>query len=227
MSPLEILGKYMVDYVTVAGSLAYGTNMPNSDVDWRGFFFPTFEHVVGLNPGSEVVQVIKDGEDVCFWEVRKFCRLALAANPNVLETLFARESQRYVTIAASYITDNKNLFLSRKIANTYLGYATGNYKRCQKASEIDWKDAMHMVRLLHTGAEALETGVLNVYRAKDKDYLIDIRKGLVSWPEIQNEFIVMEEKINRLKADSPLPEEPAFDKVNNILIGVMSELYRN
>ena len=36
----------------------------------------------------EQIERIENGEDVVFWEIEKFVRLALKANPNVLETLW-------------------------------------------------------------------------------------------------------------------------------------------
>jgi hypothetical protein len=206
------------NYLTKAGSHAYGLNTPKSDMDYRGFFFPERKHVMGFLHGPEQRELMANGNDFVSWDVRKFCRLAAQANPNVIETLFTSPEDRIaVDFASEIILNNKDLFLSRRIARTYLGYATSNLKRIMKSSEYDGKDAMHLVRLLRTGEEALRTGVLRVKRTEDREELLAIRNHEVTFPEIQKISDDLTNKIKSLEENSPLRPEPEEDKLNDVV----------
>jgi len=46
------------------------------------------------------------------------------------------------------------------------------------------KHAMHLIRLLITGTEVLEGKGINTYREKEREFLLDIRKGKYSYNEL-------------------------------------------
>jgi hypothetical protein len=73
-----------VQYRCVVGSHAYGLAGEGSDVDRRGFYLPPAELHWSLARVPE--QIERDPVEV-YWELEKFLRLALKANPNVLECL--------------------------------------------------------------------------------------------------------------------------------------------
>jgi len=43
---------------------------------------------------------------------------------------------------------------------------------------------MHLIRLLITGTEVLEGKGINTYREKEREFLLDIRKGKYSYNEL-------------------------------------------
>src|SRR5882724_9985315 len=75
-----------VIYRCVVGSTAYGLDQEGSDVDRRGFYLPPADLQWSLAGVPE--QLETDNEEV-YWEIEKFIRLALKANPNVLECFYS------------------------------------------------------------------------------------------------------------------------------------------
>ena len=106
-----------------AGSIAYGTNHENSDVDFRGiftlnkndFFSPFIEKITEFEDTSE--------EDTKYYELSNFFKLASRMNPNIIETLWI-DKKNIVESNEIYdlLRKNRNLFLSQKIADTTIGF---------------------------------------------------------------------------------------------------------
>jgi len=82
----------------IIGSNLYGTNTLTSDRDYSGVFMPNEDMVFGFERADEVDLSVKskreDGKndenaiDITLYELRKFVKLALENNPNILEMLF-------------------------------------------------------------------------------------------------------------------------------------------
>ena len=142
-----------VIFVTLAGSQAHGTARVGSDVDLRGVcvaplddrvsLFRTFEQFEGMLDGSlwEAVRARLEAhptasvglqvktESVVF-DVAKFIRLRADANPNALEVLFADERDwLFETPAWRRLHQERHRFLSKKVQQTYLGYAMAQLKK--------------------------------------------------------------------------------------------------
>lgn len=140
-------------FVALAGSQAHGTAREGSDVDLRGVFvaslarrlslFRTIEQHDGAldgavgaaihtrlraHPTASVALSVKT-ESVLL-DVGKFLSLCASANPNALEVLFAdARDWMYETAAWERIHRDRHRFLSRKVRQTYLGYALAQLKR--------------------------------------------------------------------------------------------------
>ena len=74
-------------YECIVGSQAYGTNLPNSDTDIKGVYCQSKDDILGL----KYVEQLNPDKDTSYYEVRRFVDLCGAANPNILEILFADE----------------------------------------------------------------------------------------------------------------------------------------
>jgi uncharacterized protein len=138
-------------FITLAGSHAHGTSRIDSDVDLRGVaiaprsvrfsYLKFFEQYDGLlstemaqavSPAAEALGLALDANkvEVVIFDVVKFFRLCAAANPNVLEILFSdRGDWLLETPAWAAIFEKRNIFLSRRICETYVGYAMAQLKR--------------------------------------------------------------------------------------------------
>ncbi len=68
-----------VIYRCIVGSTAYGLSQPGSDVDRRGFYLPPAELEWSL---AGVPEQLETNNEEVYWEIEKFVRLALKANPN-------------------------------------------------------------------------------------------------------------------------------------------------
>lgn len=233
------------EYVAVAGSRAYGTETESSDWDYRGFFMPDRASVLGYRDSKKNKVTQNASKDEALWEVRDYFRMAANANPNVLETLFVDEDRIvHEGEYASMVLENKERFLSRRIARTYFGYAFGNYKRIlnQRTNPFaadgtvksvftpmsyDGKDAMHLVRLLRTGLECMKTGQLRIRRPEDRDYFLAIRRKEVPFADIEAEFKSTDSIFEAETAKSPLPKDPDEDYLNELCMSMMSMYTRD
>lgn len=121
-----------------AGSIAYGTNTPTSDVDFRGIFVADKEFI--LSPFFNVGEASDTKEeDTKFYELNKFMKLYLDGNPNILETLWVDDSDIVERSEMyDYLRQYRGDLLSSKIAHTYTGYA---YNQCHRMSNHHgWMD---------------------------------------------------------------------------------------
>lgn len=124
--------KYSDDFLIVkmyAGSHAYGTSLPTSDIDFRGIFVaPPICIRTPFYPIQE--QTDAREEDTKYFELNKFMLLALDCNPNVVELLWTDEKDIVATSPGyQLLRQNAGNLLSSKIAFTTSGYALGQLKR--------------------------------------------------------------------------------------------------
>ena len=112
-----------------AGSIAYGTNLPTSDVDFRGIFCADPINVrTPFFPVRECEDI--NEEDTKYYELAHFMKLCLDCNPNIVETLWVDDSDIvFRTDAYDLLRENRHRLLSSKIAFTTSGYALSQLKR--------------------------------------------------------------------------------------------------
>jgi predicted nucleotidyltransferase len=116
-------------YETLHGSRAYGLEREGSDTDVKGVIVGPAIWYHGFLESKEHVEL---SADHVWFEIRKFMRLAAAANPTILELLFTDASDHMkVTAAGRRLLDARDSFLSLKVAETFNGYAVGQLKRIQ------------------------------------------------------------------------------------------------
>lgn len=112
----------------VAGSHAYGTNIEGSDWDERGIFTDIMQRIT--LPFEKIEQVQFSEDDKVYFELSKFMPLLLSQNPNVIELLWTEESDvLYKNEMGQLLIDNRHEFLSVKVKDSYVGYATSQLNR--------------------------------------------------------------------------------------------------
>jgi predicted nucleotidyltransferase len=113
----------------LAGSRAYGTSMPTSDVDYRGIFVADPLNIrTPFYPVGEVEDTTE--EDTKIFELNKFMKLALDCNPNIIELLWTRDEDiTFRTPAYDLLRQHASQLLSSKLAFTFSGYATSQLHR--------------------------------------------------------------------------------------------------
>jgi len=113
----------------LAGSKAYGTDIKTSDTDYRGLFYVSEDSII--SPWFNVDQITDPSEeDTVYYELRKFMKLLVDQNPNIIETLWVKdEDVIFRTPVYDYLRANRELLLSSKAAFTYSGYASAQIKR--------------------------------------------------------------------------------------------------
>ena len=119
--------------LTRAGSHAYGTSTPTSDLDVRGVFIPPVEYILGMSKIEQYQEAgTADRPDLVIYELRKYIALAADANPNILEIVFADDSDILsITDVGRILRSNRHLFLSKKARHTFSGYAMSQLKRIE------------------------------------------------------------------------------------------------
>ncbi len=113
-----------------AGSIAYGTNLPTSDVDFRGLFFEERFKFCSpfLNPRTEWED--KSEEDTKYYEMTEFLRRYVDASPDVIETLWVDD--KFIVESSEvyeYLQSKRQELLSSKVQWTFTGYAREQFKR--------------------------------------------------------------------------------------------------
>lgn len=121
----EILKRGLIFY-SLSGSHAYGLSRPESDLDFRGVFIGSKEDVYGLNRREQFDKFTFD--DIQIYELRKFFKLASECNPNILELLYI-ERPIWTNEFWENIRRERKVFLSKKAAFKFLGYANAQLKR--------------------------------------------------------------------------------------------------
>ena len=116
-----------VIYETVHGSNAYGLARAGSDVDVKGVMIGPAAWYFGWAGGPEQIDL---SPDHARYEIRKFFRLAVDANPTVLELMWTRpEDHRVVSLAGERLLAARESFLSRRVAERFGRYALAQLKR--------------------------------------------------------------------------------------------------
>ena len=202
----------------VVGSRAYGLDQPGSDFDRRGFYLPPAARHWSL---AGVPEQIEPNAEEVYWELGKFLRLALKANPTILECLYSTQIELCHPIAQELI-EMRNCFLSRHIHRTYNAYVQSQFKKLEQdvrsLGHPRWKHAMHLIRMLLTGITALRDGHLQLHVGPWRERLLSIRAGNEAWHSIDAWRLELHRELDEALATTPLPDEPDHDRVDHYLI---------
>jgi predicted nucleotidyltransferase len=128
-SVLEFWETHLI-YKVVAGSQAYGLAREGSDIDIRSVCIPPKPYLLGLN---EFEQFENPTHDIVIFALRKFVRLALGCNPNIIEILHV-EPQHILFINAfgERLRAAREIFLTRRAAETFGSYAIAQLRRLER-----------------------------------------------------------------------------------------------
>jgi hypothetical protein len=118
---------YSIIYEAVHGSRAFGLDTAHSDIDVRGIIVGPAGWYHGFLESPEQIEL---SSEHTLYDVRKFFLLAAAANPTALELLWADPAHlRILTAAGRRLLDSRHRFLSRRVEDTFSGYAMSQLRR--------------------------------------------------------------------------------------------------
>lgn len=124
---IEVTNKEYLLFESVTGSHAYGTNVEGSDVDLKGIFVLPKAQFYGL---SYTPQVSDERNDETYYEIKRFCALLAASNPNMLELLaMPEECIRYKHPLFDLF--KADIFLSKACEKTFAGYAMSQVQKAR------------------------------------------------------------------------------------------------
>jgi uncharacterized protein len=208
-----------VIYRCVAGSRAYGLETEESDTDLRGVYLAPADLEWSLFGTPE--QFEDSGGQWTLWELQKFLVMALRANPNILECLYSPLVEK-VTAIGEELLALRDRFLSQMIFQTFNGYAMSQFKKIEQdrraRGEVRWKHAMHLLRLLWTGAAALREGRVPVRVEVHRERLLAVKRGEVPWEEVNAWRLQLHGDFDRALTETTLPERPDYEAANRFLI---------
>jgi len=127
-SKKEYAEKYLI-YKVIAGSKAYGLDLPTSDTDIRGIFLQPNEFLLG---NGYVEQANDKTNDIVYYELNRFVNLLAENNPNIIEELFVpKDKILFCSPKINPLYDRRNDFLTKKIKLTFGGYAISQIKKAR------------------------------------------------------------------------------------------------
>jgi predicted nucleotidyltransferase len=211
-----------VIFRVMVGSRAFGLSTETSDEDRRGVYLPPADWHWSLTKPPEQVEVFEPGVEEVDWEIEKFLRLALQANPNILETMWS-PAVLFADETGEELRRMRTCFLSRHLYRTYSGYVLSQFRLMKRGFDTDGhfkpKHAMHLIRLLHSGIHALGEGEIRVDVAEHREELLAIRHGKVPFEDVRKRALELDRHFQEAFAKTTLPEKPDTERVNMFLIG--------
>lgn len=228
------------------GSISHGMYTPPSDPDSiddkdiLGVCVATERDYFGLG-NFEQREVFLGCWDSVIYEARKFVRLLMQANPNVLSLLW--NEPRHFLVAEQEGLDllaARQMFVSRKAYHAFTGYAYSQLKKMQNGAcqgymgdkrkklvdkfGYDTKNAAHLIRLLRMGIEFLRDGRLYVDRGLvgDAPQLLSIKRG--EWPlgQVKGEADALFARAATAYDECKLPAGPDRDGIERLLVSIVS-----
>lgn len=208
------------------GSTAHGVTHSSNDHDEIAVYIPPIIEVVGFNkpehfvyrPGRQPHESSGAGDlDRVYYSLTKYTRLLNAGNPSILFVLFGPVME--IHGPGQELVDLRHMFINDRTRQAYLGYmraqlgriqgtrgAAGRMRRSPEGGgKIDWKYAMHMLRLGIQGQEYLSTGYISA-PTLELDYLKEVRAGSIPLDEVIAKAEDNEKKIKQLS----LPDYPRY-----------------
>lgn len=223
------------------GSIAYGTNLPTSDIDIRGIATRSAYDILAA---KRFDQVIDNTTDTTVYSIEKIFNLLSNCNPNVIELLGLKpEHYLKLTIPGKLILQNRKLFLSQQAAKTFGGYASAQLRRLTNKTygeDVRFADPaklakhqMHLVRLYLMVYDILEKEEIITYREADCEFLLEIRSGkyLDKFNHPTNEFMDIinkaDEKLLKDLKETSLPPRPNMKEIENLLYSINKEIVKD
>lgn len=252
-----LAGRNLIFLATVGSTMLGLERKEQSDTDEMAVSLETPEQLLGFSPfehdvyRSAVERTHKNDAkseagdvDLTIYGLRKFVRLLLTGNPNVLSMLYLSKDK--FTVYAPIMEELQSLstaLISKEGVKAFLGYLRAQRMRLEGtrgqmrvnrddlvgAHGYDTKYAMHAMRLAMQGYEFARTGRLKLPMSTDHiKYLTSIRSGDKSYTNILENLQSYEEDIfHHLDSNDPgLPNKPDYDKVEQWLIGVYRREWR-
>ena len=231
------------------GSHAHGTFIPpdntygTDDVDVFGVAVRDPDYYLGL----EGYQPERKGTFTCAGEtldvetheVRKFCHLLMKGNPNVHQHLWLQPEHYFViTRPGRILLDRRTMFLSRRLFESYAGYAYAQLKRMEKFEKrgymgtkreaivkehgYDIKNAAHCIRLLYGAIHLARHNTIQVFLESDAEvHVKSVKRGEWTLEAVKRHAQRLFNTFDGSKSRSQLPDRVERAAINSIVRDVI------
>jgi predicted nucleotidyltransferase len=235
-------------FLARTGSQMYGTNTINSDDDFTGIYIASPDYSYGLKK-CELVEYRTNkvnsskrnsaGDvDVNLYSLYKYVTLALNNNPNILELLYAPnncilQTSKYYNM----LRNNRDLFLSKKVYQSFRGYAHSQRMRTMTKSgnntgridliekyHYDTKLMSHNIRLYLECMQLLNEGTITL-PLPERKMVVQIKRGEWKLEEVLKKSDELSDSCTRLYENTRLPDTPDFEGVNKLLMNIQEEYW--
>lgn len=171
----------------LGGSYAYGTNGETSDIDVRGITLNLPSDLLGL---TEFEQYEDHHTDTVVYSFNKIIKLFLECNPNTIELLGLDEAQYLILPPLGReLLENRSMFLSKRAARSFGGYASAQLRRLQNAIARDsmpqTEKEQHILRSVNHALEDFQRRYERFDQGSIRLYL-----GPSEKPELETEIFV-------------------------------------
>lgn len=238
-----------------SGSIAYGLNNENSDIDIRGIYiadplrirtpFYKDELVDKLKPyikNNELI--VPTEEDTKYFELNKYVGLLINSNPNAIESLYVDEKHILKqTLGYQILRSCRGDLLTRNIGYSFTGYATKELKDIYKGllnskviseenkslyvNGYKIKSAVCIIRLMKYCMQLLAEGKLVIDMSSDKD-IKKLKEGKWSLDRLTRWVIDTDNLIREeLVPNTKLPNEVDIDKVAKMIIRIQDTVWNS
>jgi len=221
MAPEEIV------HLFIGGSELHGAKVgATDDLDIYGVFVEPPSFALGLNPRDHFVWSTASDErrngpedvDITLYSLRRWSELAAKGNATALHFIFA-DATAVSDEVWSLVQSHRELFLSKRSAEQFLGFASNQLQRItgekghgakgQRPEYIgrfgyDTKAAMHCLRLYFECIELMEKGTITLPRP-EKDLLIEVRSGAWTLDRLMEEARLLHQTALLAAVNSYLP----------------------
>ena len=129
----------LIIFEGISGSIAYGTNTPDSDKDIRGVFVQPLEHVLKY---GFIDQINDELNDVVFYEIGRFIDLLSKNNPNIIEILaLPDDCILHCDEIFEQLMIARDSFLTKRVKYTFAGYAIEQIRKARGYNKkMNWEE---------------------------------------------------------------------------------------
>jgi len=160
----------------LGGSYAYGTNVEGSDIDVRGVATLRPQEIL-TNQNFE--QVEDKATDTVVYGFNKMISLLSNSNPNVIELLgLKKEHYLYLNEVGQELIDNADMFLSKKAAQSFGGYAYTQLRRLDNLSNRTVSQSEQENHILHSILNAKWSFPNKYFEFKDEQIVLYTDKAI-------------------------------------------------
>lgn len=219
------------DFICITGSRLYGTETEDSDLDIRGFTFPSPDLILGMKHWELFEYTAKNTkEDIVIWSVMKFFKMLINGSTIAFEMLNSPDNLIIKqSDLAKEVLKHKNQFISQKTIKSILGYAQSEWRKVLgettrklgviKKEHIEqtgysYKNAYHAIRILQEGWDLATLGYIS-FPLSNREFLKALKTGKVEFKDTEN---IYQEELKKLEEYLPYVKEKPDEELINALL---------